>query len=84
MKKQVRKLVSLALSILLAFSMTGCASAADGSVSGEIVIYSSMYPFVLEMLDEALKAEFPDLKPGNNGITTDGVTLKIMPRWFEI
>lgn len=24
------------------------------------------------------------LKPGNNGITTDGVTLKIMPRWFEI
>ena len=67
MKKQVRKLVSLALSILLAFSMTGSASAADGSVSGEIVIYSSTYPFVLEMLDEALKAEFPDLKPGNNG-----------------
>ena len=67
MKKQVRKLVSLALSILLALSITGSVSASDGSVSGEIVIYSSMYPFVLEMLDEALKAEFPDLKPGNDG-----------------
>lgn len=24
------------------------------------------------------------LHPGNNGITLDGVTVKIMPRWFEI
>lgn len=24
------------------------------------------------------------LKPGNNGITVNGVTLKIMPRWFDV
>lgn len=28
--------------------------------------------------------EYPDLNPGNNGITVDGVTLQITPRWFEI
>ena len=67
MKYPVQKLVSLALAFLLIFSMAGSASASDESVSGEIVIYSSMYPFVLEMLDEALKAEFPNLKPGNDG-----------------
>ncbi len=60
-----KKLVSLLLALLLAAGMAGGASAEDDSISGELVIYSSMYPFVLEMLDEALKAEFPNLKPGN-------------------
>ena len=42
MKEPVRKLVSIALAFMLVFSMAGSASAADESVSGEIVIYSSM------------------------------------------
>lgn len=39
----------------------------DEDVSGELVIYTSMYDFAIEMMDEALKAKFPNLKPGNNG-----------------
>ena len=34
-------------------------------VSGELVIYTSMYDFAIKMMDEALKAKFPNLKPGN-------------------
>ena len=58
-----------ALLLALALSLGACcpALAADESVTGEIVIYSSMYPFVLDMLDEALRAQFPNLKPGNDG-----------------
>ena len=65
MGKTRKKLISLALALLLVFGTTGAASAMDEGISGELVIYSSMYPFVLEMLDEAMKAEFPNLKPGN-------------------
>lgn len=39
----------------------------DEDVSGELVIYTSMYDFAIEMMDEALKAKFPNLKPGNSG-----------------
>lgn len=37
----------------------------DDDVSGELVIYTSMYDFAIEMMDEAIKAKFPNLKPGN-------------------
>lgn len=67
MKKTGKRLVSLALALLLLSGLTVSASAVDESVSGGIVIYSSMYPFVLDMLDEALKAEFPNLEPQNEG-----------------
>ena len=40
---------------------------ADEDVEGELVIYTSMYPFAIEMMDQALKAKFPNLKPGNDG-----------------
>ncbi|GEM_PF-29646 len=36
-------------------------------VEGELVIYTSMYQFAIEMMDEALKEKFPNLKPGNDG-----------------
>ena len=36
-------------------------------VEGELVIYTSMYPFAIEMMDEILKKKFPNLKPGNDG-----------------
>ena len=68
MTRTGKRLIPLVLALVLMLTGTaGSALAADESVSGEIVIYSSMYPFVLEMLDEALKAEFPNLKPGNGG-----------------
>ena len=37
------------------------------SVDGELVIYTSMYPFAIEMMDEAIKKKFPNLVPGNDG-----------------
>ncbi|MBR6186598.1 MAG: extracellular solute-binding protein [Clostridia bacterium] len=61
----MKKLLSILLAAILALCACQAALAADESVSGELVIYSSMYQFVLDMLDEALKAEFPNLTPGN-------------------
>ena len=43
------------------------ALAVNEDVEGELVIYTSMYANVVEMMDEALKAEFPNLTPGNGG-----------------
>ena len=37
------------------------------AVEGELVIYTSMYPFAIEMMDEVLKEKFPNLVPGNDG-----------------
>ena len=67
MKKAGKSLISLFLALLLLSGMMCGASAADECVSGGIVIYSSMYPFVLDMLDEALKEEFPNLEPQDEG-----------------
>ena len=67
MKSAGKSLISLFLALLLASGVICSASAADESVSGGIVIYSSMYPFVLDMLDEVLKEEFPNMEPQNEG-----------------
>jgi iron(III) transport system substrate-binding protein len=61
----VKKFAVLLLALCLLFSAAGNALAADESVEGTLVIYSSMYQFVLDMLDDAIHAEFPNLKPGN-------------------
>ena len=62
MKRLLALLVALVMLLPAGSSLAG-----DASVRGELVIYSSMYQFVLDMLDEALREEFPNLKPGNNG-----------------
>ena len=62
----MRKLIALLLALCMLLS-TAEATAGNDQVQGEVVIYSSMYQFVLDMLDEALREEFPNLKPGNNG-----------------
>ena len=43
------------------------ASLDPADVDGELVIYTSMYPFAIEMMDEAIKKKFPNLVPGNDG-----------------
>ena len=63
----MRKLTALLLALFLVLSAGSSALAVNESVQGELVIYSSMYQFVLDMLDEALAKEFPNLKPGNDG-----------------
>ena len=62
----LKKLSALLLVLCLTLSF-GTSFAVNEDVEGELVIYSSMYQFVLDMLDEAIKAEFPNLTPGNNG-----------------
>ena len=63
----MKKNLALVLVLVLVFSLCPSAFAVNEDVEGEIVIYSSMYQFVLDMLDEALKEEFPNLVPGNEG-----------------
>lgn len=63
----MKKVTAVILALMMLLPLGGSAVAADEAVQGELVIYSSMYPFVLDMLDEALRAAFPNLKPGNDG-----------------
>ena len=63
----MKKILALVLVLVLVFSLCPSAFAVIEDVEGEIVIYSSMYQFVLDMLDEALQEEFPNLVPGNEG-----------------
>ncbi len=43
------------------------AMAVNEDVEGELVIYTSMYPFVIDMMNEAIRNEFPNLIPGIDG-----------------
>ena len=46
---------------------SGDSGEAISDVEGELVIYTSMYPFAIDMMDEILKKKFPNLVPGNDG-----------------
>ena len=63
----MKKILALVLALTLSLSLSGLAMAVNEDVEGELVIYSSMYQFVIDMMDEALKKEFPNLVPGNDG-----------------
>ena len=68
----MKKIVALLLSLMLAAGIPG-ALAVNEDVEGTVGIYSSAYPFVLDMLDEAIKAEFPNLEPAFDGSFTADV-----------
>lgn len=63
----MKKILALLLALMMMGGLIGSALAVNEDVEGELVIYSSMYPFVIDMMDAALKAEFPNLVPGNDG-----------------
>ncbi len=63
----MKKILALVLALILTLSLGSTALAVNEDVEGELVIYSSMYPFVIDMMDAAIKAEFPNLVPGNDG-----------------
>ena len=63
----MKKYLALILALLMALSLSGSALAVNEDVEGELVIYTSMYPFAIDMLDAALKEEFPNLTPGIDG-----------------
>ncbi|MBQ8137488.1 MAG: extracellular solute-binding protein, partial [Clostridia bacterium] len=63
----MKKWLAALLTLVMALSLTTGALAVNEDVEGEIVIYTSMYQNVIAMMDEAIKAEFPNLVPGNDG-----------------
>lgn len=63
----MKKLLPLILALALIVGIVPSASAVNEDVSGTLLIYTSMYQFVIDMMDEAIKAEFPNLEPGNDG-----------------
>ena len=63
----MKKLFCGILILVMLLSLGSAAFAVNEDVEGELVIFTSMYKEVLPMIDEALKAEFPNLVPGNEG-----------------
>ena len=64
----MKKFLAAILALLMVMSIFAVsASAVNEDVEGTIGIYSSMYQFVIDMMDEALKAEFPNLTPAFDG-----------------
>ena len=63
----MKKLLALVLTLVMLCACSATAFAVNEDVSGTVMIYTSMYQFVIDMMDEALKKEFPNLVPGNDG-----------------
>ena len=62
----MKKILALVLTVSL-LSLAGAALAVNEDVEGTIGIYSSMYQFVIDKMDAALKEEFPNLTPAYDG-----------------
>ncbi len=58
----MKKLLSVLLVLVLAVGLIPSAFAVNEDVSGNLMIYTSMYPMVVDAMNAALKAEFPNLK----------------------
>lgn len=56
----MKKLLALLLCIMLLLPATS-ALAVNEELSGKVVVYTSMYQFVIDMMDEAMTKEFPNL-----------------------
>ena len=63
----MKKLLCVTLTLIMLLSLSTAAFAVNEDVEGELVIYTSMYKEIVAMMDEALKKEFPNLKPGLDG-----------------
>lgn len=57
----MKKLTALVLCLLMAITLLPVsASAANADVTGKVLIYTSMYQDIIEMMDKALAEEFPN------------------------
>ena len=63
----MKKSILAILALIMMFLLCCPAMAVNEDVEGELVIYTSMYPFVIDMMNEALQKEFPNLTPGIDG-----------------
>ena len=57
----MKKMLSLVLALMLALGLCGAASAANEDIEGKVVIYTSMYQFMIDQMEKALEEEFPNL-----------------------
>lgn len=57
----MKRLVALLVCMVLVMGMVPAALAVNEDVSGDVMIYTSMYQFVIDMMAEAVKVEFPNL-----------------------
>ncbi len=58
----MKKLLALILTIAMMMSLVPSALAVNEDVEGKVVVYTSIYQFVIDMMSEKLKAEFPNLE----------------------
>ena len=63
----MKKFIPVLMAAIMLFLLCYPAMAVNEDVEGELVIYTSMYPFVIDMMDEAIRNEFPNLVPGIDG-----------------
>lgn len=63
----MRKITAMILALVMTAALASPVLAVNEDVEGTLVIYTSMYPFAIEMMDEAIKEEFPNLTPGADG-----------------
>ena len=63
----MKKTILIFITALAALFLCVSAMAVNEDVEGELVIYTSMYPFVIDMMNEAIQKEFPNLTPGIDG-----------------
>jgi len=62
-----KNMIFAVLAAIMALVFCCPALAVNEDVEGELVIYTSMYPFVIDMMNEAIQKEFPNLVPGIDG-----------------
>lgn len=58
----MKKLVSIFLVLIMAMGLIPSALAVNEDVEGNLMIYTSMYPMVVDAMNAAFKTEFPNLK----------------------
>ena len=63
----MKKMILALFAAVMLLTVCVPAMAVNEDVEGELVIYTSMYPFVIDMMNEAIQKEFPNLVPGIDG-----------------
>ena len=63
----MKKILVVVLITVLLLAAAPAAFAVNEDVEGKVGIYTSMYPFVIDMMDQAIKEEFPNLEPAFGG-----------------
>lgn len=70
MRKNYKKLLTGVLSLIMVLSLSACGSSSESGktdttskgVSGKLMVYTSIYPDIIEVVKPALKKAFPDLE----------------------